>query len=73
MHHAAFDRNFVGIRPDYVIEVRPSILEEEDGPMLQHGLKELQGRPLIVLPRRDDQKPNTEFLEERFAEFIRQA
>ena len=26
LHHAAFDRFFFAIRPDYVIEVRPSVL-----------------------------------------------
>ena len=38
LHHAAFDRWFFSVRPDYSIEVRKSILEEDDGPMLQHGL-----------------------------------
>ena len=28
LHHAAFDRFFFAIRPDYVIEVRPSVLQE---------------------------------------------
>ena len=42
---AAFDRSMVGVSPDYVIYVREDILEEEDGPMLQHGLQELnEGR-----------------------------
>ena len=31
LHHAAFDRYFVGVRPDYVVEVRPDLLREEDG------------------------------------------
>ena len=29
--HAPFDRLFVGVRPDGVIEVRRDILEEQDG------------------------------------------
>ena len=33
LHHAAFDKLFVGVRPDGIIEVRRDILEEEDGPM----------------------------------------
>jgi putative restriction endonuclease len=73
IHHAAFDNNFVGIRPDLVVEVRPAIMKEEDGPMLQHGLKELHGRPMLVIPKRTDFKPNAQFLEERFAEFKRLA
>src|SRR6267378_4124339 len=32
LHHSAFDRYFLGVRPDYVIEVRPDILREQDGP-----------------------------------------
>jgi putative restriction endonuclease len=43
LHHAAFDNNILGVRPDLVVEVRKDVLEESDGPMLQHGLK----------PRRD--------------------
>ena len=31
LHHAAFDAHFVGLRPDYVLEVRPDILRERDG------------------------------------------
>ena len=37
LHHAAFDRLFLGFHPDYVIPVRPDILYEIDGPMLRHG------------------------------------
>jgi putative restriction endonuclease len=39
LHHAAFDRHFLGIRPDLVIEVRRDIMVEADGPMLRHGLQ----------------------------------
>lgn len=66
LHHAAFDRNIVGIRPDLVVEVRHDILEEIDGPMLHHGLQELQGERLLVLPNRREQRPNPEFLAERY-------
>jgi len=37
LHHAAFDKLLIGVRPDYVVAVRTAILEEIDGPMLQHG------------------------------------
>ena len=43
IHHAAFDANLIGVSPDYTVRVRPSVLEETDGPMLQHGLKDLEG------------------------------
>jgi putative restriction endonuclease len=69
LHHAAFDRDIVGIRPDLVLDVRHDILEEIDGPMLRHGLQELQGKKLVVLPSRREQRPNPEFLAERYKAF----
>jgi putative restriction endonuclease len=68
LHHAAFDRHFLTVRPDYVIEVRRSILEEEDGPMLLHGLKEMHERQIIV-PRDVSLQPDRERLQQRYAEF----
>jgi putative restriction endonuclease len=72
IHHAAFDRNILGIRPDLVVEIREDILEEEDGPMLRHGLQELHGNQLLVVPRAREQKPDPARLEERY-EVFRQA
>jgi putative restriction endonuclease len=68
LHHAAFDRHFLGIRPDCVVQLRKDILDEADGPMLQYGLQGFHGARLIV-PRPQDLKPNPEFLAERFAQF----
>lgn len=68
IHHAAFDRYILGITPDYRAEIREDVLEEEDGPMLQHGLKELHNRRIIV-PKLDDQKPKRENLEIRYKQF----
>jgi putative restriction endonuclease len=68
LHHAAFDANIVGIRPDYIIEIRSDILEEIDGPMLRHGLQGFQGRPL-ELPQRQEHRPSPEQLAERFELF----
>jgi len=68
IHHAAFDRFILGITPDYRAEIREDILEEEDGPMLQHGLKELHNRKIIV-PRSNIQKPNRDSLEIRYEQF----
>jgi putative restriction endonuclease len=70
LHHAAYDRHFIGITPDYEVRVRSDILDESDGPMLQHGLKEVH-RSRIVTPRQAAQKPRRELLEERFQRFIR--
>lgn len=68
LHHAAFDRHILGVRPDLVIEVRRDILDEVDGPMLKHGLQEIAGSRLI-LPRDPRQHPRGEFLEERYELF----
>ncbi len=68
LHHAAFDSNVIGIRPDYVVEVRKDVLKERDGPMLQHGLQGLD-RSQLILPARVEQRPNPAFLEERYELF----
>ena len=71
LHHAAFDRNIVGIRPDFVVEISTAVLNEIDGPMLIHGLQGFHGGPLTV-PRASSLKPSRDFLEERY-ELFRQA
>jgi len=68
LHHAAFDAYFLGIRPDYVIEIRKDLLDEEDGPMLIHGVKDLNIRK-IILPLPHSLSPATELLERRYEEF----
>jgi putative restriction endonuclease len=70
LHHAAFDRNILGIRPDLEVEIRLDVLREVDGPMLIHGLQGFQGTRLTV-PRRSELRPNPEFLAERYEEFRR--
>ena len=37
IHHAAYDSDMVGVRPDGVAQVRRDVSEETDGPMLRHG------------------------------------
>lgn len=69
LHHAAFDKMFVGVRPDGMIEVRRDILEEEDGPMLLHGLKLLH-RARLHAPRRAEDRPDPDLLEIRYNRFI---
>lgn len=68
LHHAAFDRHFLTVRPDYVIEVRRRILEEEDGPMLLHGLKAMHGRDVLV-PRAPRLRPDRDRLARRLELF----
>ena len=70
LHHAAFDKYFIGITPDYIVEVREDILKEFDGPMLQHGLKELNGNKIFV-PSKKIEKPNPDFLDIRYQRFLK--
>lgn len=72
LHHAAFDRFFFAIRPDYTVEVRPSILAEHDGPMLVVGLQQIHDRR-ILLPRRPLDLPDPDRLARRYAAFRRSA
>lgn len=68
LHHAAYDQNILGVRPDLVVEVRRDILEEIDGPMLRHGLQEMVGHRLSA-PRQRDARPDVTALEERYETF----
>jgi putative restriction endonuclease len=68
LHHAAFDSNILGVRPDLVIEIRLDILAEGDGPMLTHGLQGFQGARLHV-PNAVPLRPNSEYLAERYELF----
>ncbi len=70
LHHGAFDRHFISLRPDYRIVVRSDLLAEKDGPTLE-GIQSLDGR-IIELPRSASDRPSRERLEERYAEFLRQ-
>ena len=60
--------SFFAIRPDYVIEVRPSVLAESDGPMLVVGLQQIHGQQ-IHLPRRTIDLPDRARLERRYEQF----
>lgn len=68
IHHAAFDANILGVRPDLKLEVRQDILEEVDGPMLLHGLQEMHGTTLVT-PTNQRLRPSPDFLEIRYDRF----
>jgi putative restriction endonuclease len=68
LHHAAFDSSLLGVTPDYLITVREDILEEDDGPLLRHGLQELH-QTRVYLPSRRRDWPSREALEWRFEQF----
>jgi len=69
IHHAAFDTNIIGIRPDHVVQVRKDVLEETDGPVLTHALQGLHGASIYV-PRIATMRPDSQLLEERYARFL---
>ena len=68
LHHSAFDANIMGVRPDYVIEIREDVLREVDGPMLIHGLQGWNGKALWV-PKPPPLRPDPRHLAERYEAF----
>jgi putative restriction endonuclease len=68
IHHAAYDVNLLGVRPNLMVEVTPRLLRESDGPMLTHGLQSMQGAELLV-PRDRTAQPDQERLKIRYDEF----
>lgn len=69
IHHAAYDANVLGIRPDYTVEIHERLLTEVDGPMLRHGLQDHHGRRLMQIPARRVDRPDPDRLELRYADF----
>ncbi len=65
LHHAAYDAKVMGIRPDLVIEICEDVLREVDGPMLRHGLQDVNGWRLRA-PRSASKKPDPQRLEVRY-------
>lgn len=72
IHHSAYDRNILGIDPDYRIHISRSMLEERDGPMLKHGFQEMD-RQLIIQPRRSQDRPDQDKLSQRYERFRKAA
>ena len=69
IHHGAYDANILGISPDYKIHIKESVLQTFDGPTLQHSLKEMHGELLRQLPLDKPNRPDKDFLAERFERF----
>ncbi len=68
IHHAAYDANLIGVRPNLVVEVVQRLLDDTDGPMLRHGLQEMAGTRLL-LPHERIAQPDPERLELRYEQF----
>lgn len=71
IHHTAYDINILGIDSDYTVHVREDVLAEIDGPMLQHGIKEMDQVSLWI-PDSVKKQPDRERLGDRFKEFAAQ-
>ena len=67
IHHRAFDRDLVGISPEYQVHVSDALMNEDDGPMLDL----LKGfhRQRIHVPRHRSSRPDPERLAVRFERF----
>jgi putative restriction endonuclease len=68
LHHTAYDRNLLGIDPDGRIHVAQSVLEQHDGPTLEMAIKEYHEHTIHV-PRHVEDRPNRDYLAERFERF----
>lgn len=68
IHHSAYDQNMLGVSPDYRVHIATDLLAEKDGPMLRHGLQEMDGAELTLPDRRRD-APNRDNLAWRFDRF----
>jgi len=70
IHHAAFDANLLGIDADGVVHVSDRLLDIHDGPFLEHGIKAIAGKPILI-PARSEDRPDRERLDRRFHAFRR--
>jgi putative restriction endonuclease len=61
IHHGAYDQFLIGISPDHRVEVNEEVLNEVDGPMLKHGLQEMDGAEIRLPPKRSH-RPDRERL-----------
>ncbi|MDH2444529.1 HNH endonuclease [Amnibacterium sp. CER49] len=69
LHHAAYDRDVIGLSPDYTVHVNEAVMREVDGPMLRHGIQGMDGARFAVPERRAD-KPDRDGLARRYESFL---
>lgn len=70
IHHTAYDQKLMGIDPDFVVHINRDLLAEVDGPMLEHGLKQMHGERLRKVPERARDWPDRDRLAARFEQFV---
>jgi putative restriction endonuclease len=68
LHHAAYDRNLLGIDSDGIVHISNAVLQQQDGSTLEKALKAFDGSR-IDFPRHQSDKPNRDYLAERFELF----
>jgi putative restriction endonuclease len=69
IHHASYDSNMLGISPNYTVHINRDLLREVDGPMLKHGIQEMDKRALAI-PARPSDQPDRERLATRYDAFL---
>jgi putative restriction endonuclease len=70
IHHAAFDAHLLGIDPDGKIAVSERLMQYNDGPVLEQGLKGMAGSR-IHLPKSRSDWPDRDLLARRFELFTK--
>jgi putative restriction endonuclease len=70
IHHAAFDAHLLGIHPDGMIAVSDRLMQYNDGPILEQGLKGMAGSR-IHLPKSRSDWPDRDLLARRFDLFTK--
>ena len=68
IHHRAFDRQLLGVSPQFEVRIHPRLLKRTDGPMLLHGLQAMHGTALQLPPKPAD-RPDRDLLASRFERF----
>ncbi len=69
IHHAAYDANLLGVRPDLTVQVASRLIDEIDGPMLRHGLQGMADARLEI-PRERAARPDPDRLRVRYETFL---
>ncbi len=72
LHHTAYEHNLLGIDGDGVIHISDVVLEQRDGPTLEKAIKAFHGAR-IHDPRHVEDRPNRDYLAERFEGFLQVA
>lgn len=70
LHHKAYDAYLLGIDSEFTVHVSESLMNLKDGPLLEHGLLDFDGKQ-IRLPRSVANRPNQDYLNRKFEQFLR--